>query len=269
MTGCIDPVESSQKSAATSLLSTLNSTHELLSQRLARVLKESPPSGGVTMNYLLARTEGRGFYLLMILLCLPFAPLLSPPGLSALLGGIVFLMSLALAVGAQPGLPGFIGGRALPPELHTSLLELLSPATGAHVRERGLKFTLLRLGVAFLRFVERWSRPRKTRWMSWRLSRTVNALLIALMAFLLALPLPSAPFFPTNGLPAYAVILLAAAVMEEDGVLIWFGYGSALATVVFFISIAGTVVKVFERLFDTAGRFCRRSRCCRVSWRGN
>jgi len=201
------------------------------------------------MNYLLARTEGRGLYLLMILLCLPFAPLLSPPGLSALLGGIVFLMSLALAVGAQPVVPGFIGARPLPPEVHTSLLELLSPQPETSVPDRGLKFVLLRLGVKFLRFVERWSRPRKTRWLSWRLSRAVNALLIALMAFLLALPLPSAPFFPTNGLPAYAVILLAAAMMEEDGVLIWAGYGMALATVVFFVSIAGTVVEVFARLF--------------------
>jgi hypothetical protein len=226
-----------------------SAAHEPLSQRLARILKETPPSGGVTMNFLLTRTDGRGFYLLMILLCLPFAPLLSPPGLSALLGGIVFLMSMALAFGAQPKLPRFIGARALPPELHRSLLELLAPASDTPARPRGLRFALLSLGVKFLRFVERWSRPRKTRWMSWRLARTVNALLIALMAFLLALPLPSAPFFPTNGMPAYAVILLAAAVMEEDGVLIWFAYGMALATVVFFVSIAGTIVEVFHKFF--------------------
>ena len=74
---------------------------------------------------------------------------------------------------------------------------------------------------------------------------TMNALLIALMAFLLALPLPSAPFFPTNGLPAYTIIVIAASMLEEDGVLIFFGYALALATVVFFASIAGTVVGVW------------------------
>ena len=79
--------------------------HEPLSQELARILKEVPPTGDVTMNYLLARTEGRGLYLLMILLCLPFVPLVSPPGLSSLLGGIVFVLSLFLAVGAKPQLP--------------------------------------------------------------------------------------------------------------------------------------------------------------------
>lgn len=203
------------------------------------------------MNFLLARTEGRGFYLLMILLCLPFAPLLSPPGLSALLGGIVCVMSLTLAFGAQPMLPKFIGARPLPLELHRSLLELLSPSPEKHARPRGLKFVLLSWGVKFLRFVERWSRPRKTRWMSWRLAHTANALLIALMAFLLALPLPSTPFFPTNGLPAYAVILLAAAVMEEDGVLIWLAYGMALVTFVFFISFAGVIIEVFHRFLPS------------------
>ena len=226
-----------------------NASHEPLSQKLAHILKETPPPGGMTMNHLLARTEGRGFHLLMILLCLPFAPLLSPPGLSTLLGGIVLLMSLALAVGATPVLPRFIGARPLPPELHTILLELLSSGGDTTAPARGLKFLLLRLGVQFLRFVERWSRPRKTRWMTWRLARSVNALLLALMAFLLALPLPSAPFFPTNGLPAYAIILLAAAMMEEDGVLIWFGYSAALVTVVFFASITSTIIDVFAKLF--------------------
>jgi len=84
---------------------------------------------------------------------------------------------------------------------------------------------------------------------TWRLARTVNALLIALMAFLLALPLPSAPIFPIDGLPAYAVILLAATMMEDDGVMTWCGYAMALATLIFFVSIAGTIVEVFQKLF--------------------
>jgi hypothetical protein len=225
-----------------------DAAHEKLSRRLAEVLGEAPPAGGVTMNFLLARTEGRGFYLLMILLCLPFAPLLSPPGLSALLGMVVFFMALTLALGARPRLPRFIGDRPLPPELHQSLRELLAPDAGARAASRGVRFALLKLGVKFLRFVERWCRPRKTRWLTRRLSRTVNALLIALLALLLALPLPSAPFFPTNGLPAYAIILLAAAMMEEDGVLIWVAYAVALATLVFFGSIAGMIVEVIRKL---------------------
>ena len=221
--------------------------HEPLSQELARILKEAPPTGAVTMNYLLARTEGRGLYLLMILLCVPFVPLVSPPGLSGLLGGIVFVLSLFLAVGAKPQLPRFIGARPLPAELRQNLLDFLAEpqSPDAKARPGNLRQRLLRWGVKFLRFIERWSRPRRTRWMNWRLARSGNALLIALMAFLLALPLPSAPFFPTNGLPAYTIIVIAASMLEEDGVLIFFGYALALATVVFFASIAGTVVGVW------------------------
>ena len=223
--------------------------HEPLSQSLARILNEHPPGDGINMNFLLARTEGRGLYLLMILLCLPFAPLLSPPGLSLLLGGVVLVLALALAINAKPALPGFIGARPLPPQLHTSLAELLAASPGASPHGGGARQMLLRMGVSFLRFLERWVRPRRTRWMAWRLSRLVNALLIALMAFLLALPLPSAPFFPTNGLPAYAIMVLAASMMEEDGVLIWFGYAFALGTLIFFGSITGMVIGVFEKSF--------------------
>ncbi len=216
--------------------------NESLSQRLARLLEEAPESGVVTMNYLLARTEGRGLFLLMILLCLPFAPLISPPGLSALLGGIIFLLSLSLVLGAHPRLPRCIGARPLPPDLRRSLMEFLAESRGtqAQLAPTCFRQRLLRWGVKFLRFIECWSRPRGTPWMKWRAARVFNALLIALMALLLALPLPSAPFFPTNGLPAYAIILLAAAMMEQDGVLIWVGYAFALATVFFFVSIAGT-----------------------------
>lgn len=222
--------------------------HEPLSLRLAQILKETPTSGGVTMNYLLARTEGRGLYLLFILLCLPFVPLVSPPGLSSLLGGIVLLLSLSVAIGARPQLPRCVGERPLPPAWAEQLRELLEPASAAlpRPRARGFRQHLVSGGVKFLRFIERWCRPRRTAWLGWRVARIGNALLIALMAALLALPLPSAPVFPTNGLPAYAIILLAAAVMEEDGVLIWFGYAVSLATIAFFASIAGVIAHFFE-----------------------
>jgi len=226
--------------------------HESLSQELARTLKETPPSGTVTMNYLLARTEGRGLYLLMILLCVPFVPLISPPGLSTLLGGMVLVLALCLAAGMKPRLPRFIGEHALPADLRQNLAEFLTQPRVAAPKQHpgGFKQRLIHWGVGFLRFIERWSRPRRTAWMDWRLARSGNALLIALMALLLALPLPSVPFFPTNGLPAYAIILIAAAMMEGDGVLIWFGYAAALVTIAFFASFTHTVVDVVNAVYQ-------------------
>jgi hypothetical protein len=85
-----------------------------------------------------------------------------------------------------------------------------------------------------LRLLETAIRPRETRWMSWPSARMGNALLMICMAFLLALPLPPIPPF-TNAFPSYAIILLAASMMEEDGVLIWAGYFVSIATTVYFI----------------------------------
>lgn len=204
--------------------------HLPLSERLAALLVESPASEALTVNRLMERTEGRGLYLVMVLLCVPFVIPVSPPGLSTVLGSIVALLSLGLAVGARPRLPGFIGERPLPP---------------------GLRRKLLGGGVKFLRFIERWVRPRRTTWLAWRAARCANALLIAFMAFLLALPLPAPPFFFTNTLPGYAIILLAVSMMEEDGILIWCGYAAALVTTVFFGVITGAIWEILSQHSDT------------------
>jgi len=52
--------------------------------------------------------------------------------------------------------------------------------------------------------------------------RSVQCPVMTLQAFLLALPFPPLPPF-TNSLPCYALILIAASMMEEDGILIWIG----------------------------------------------
>ena len=229
---------------------------EPLSQQLARVLHDIPPGDRLTMNYLLARTEGRGLFLLIILLCVPFVPMVSPPGLSSLLGGMILLVSGSMLVGARPQLPGFIGARPWPVGLREQLLEFLAPdPTRPRPHAKGFRQHLLSGGVRFLRFIERWSQPRGTPWMDWHVARIGHLLLIMLQATLLALPLPSAPIFPTNPLPAYSIILVAAAVMEADGVLIWFGYALSLATVVFFLSIAGVIVQFFETIFRAVQHF--------------
>ena len=204
--------------------------HLPLSERLAALLAESPATERLTINRLMERTEGRGFYLVMILLCVPFVIPVSPPGLSTVLGSIVALLSLGVAVGAQPRLPRFVGERPLP---------------------AGMRQKLLGGGVKFLRFIERWVRPRRTSWLGWRVARCGNALLIAFMAFLLALPLPSPPFFFTNSFPSYAIILLAVSMMEEDGIMIWCGYAAALATTVFFGLIAGAICEILSQHADT------------------
>lgn len=188
--------------------------HKPLSQSLEEMLFSEAGRRGLTMNEILDRTEGRGLYLLIILLCLPYVAPLPIGGTSTILGGIIFILAIRLALALPPHLPAFIGERPVP------FARMPRLAHGS---------------VAFFRFIEKWVKPRSTGWLSWRIARTGNAFLLAFMAFLLALPLPIPG---TNLLPSYAIVLLAASMMEEDGRMIWVGYAVAAFTVLYFVGWA-------------------------------
>jgi hypothetical protein len=190
------------------------SAPEPLSQSLARLVEAGGANSVVSTNQLLERTEGRGTYLVMLLLALPFVAWVSVPGMSTLIGPIIGLLALRLARNKPPRLPSFLGDRQFTPKTRQAILA------------GGLKFC---------RFLERFVRPRRTTWMTWRVTQVVHALLIVFMAFLLALPLPSPPFFGSNALPSYAIILLAVSMMEADGVLILFGYLAAGVAATYFV----------------------------------
>ena len=150
------------------------------------------------------------------------------PGISIPFGAAIALLSLRLAFGQTPRLPNFIGGRRMSPAFQKRVL------SGS---------------VKFLRVVERLVKPRRSPWMTTRAVRFANAMLMLLMAMLLALPFPSPPFFFTNSLPSYAIILLAASMMEEDGVTLWIAYAIALGTLIYLGLILGVIGEVFVRLW--------------------
>lgn len=212
--------------------------HEPLSQSLTRILERGGAEGVLTANQLIERTEGRGFYFLFIILSLPFVAWVSLPGMSTLLGPMIALLAFRLALGKKPRLPAFLGDRKLPPKL---------------------KQNILSGGLKFCRFLEKGVRPRRTTWMTWGVARLLHALLVVFMALLLALPLPSPPFLGSNAVPSYAIILLAVSMMEEDGVMIWFGYLASLVAVAYFAVLGGLIATHlahwahdFLRLLETA-----------------
>src|SRR5262245_58266282 len=173
--------------------------HEPLSQSLERFLSGRNPTAEVTLNELLERTEGRGIYLLIVVLSLPFVIPVSIPGFSTVFGAVIIILAMRMALSLPPHLPKSLGQRSL------------TPTTQRRLLNGSLKL---------LRFIEKGVRPRKTQWLTWRAARMANALLMTFMAMLLALPIP--PVIPfTNSFPSYAIILVAVSMMEEDGVLIW------------------------------------------------
>ncbi len=206
--------------------------HEPLSLRLAQVLEMNSSAGALTLNRLLEQTEERGLLLIIILLCLPFVLPVSVPGMSTPFGLAIGLLALRLGRREPPHLPPRLGNRALPPKV---------------------KRIVLGGGMKFLRFIEKGIKPRHTNWMKWNLALLGNSALLMLMAFLLALPLPPVPPF-TNALPSYAIILIAASMMEEDGVMIWAGYAVAVFTVAYFGFWAGLIATHFVQWFEGARR---------------
>jgi hypothetical protein len=140
---------------------------------------------------------------------------------------VLALLGLRLALGLPPFLPPLIGDRPLPPGF----------------------LKVLRASTKVVRFLERWVRPRKDKWLSRPAGRFVNGGLLTLMAVFLALPLP--PLIPlSNTLPAYAILFLALSIMEEDGVLIWVAYAVAAITCGYFYFLADLIIVLIGKYAD-------------------
>jgi hypothetical protein len=201
--------------------------HPPLSESLQRFVEYDVAHDELTLNHLLDQTEGRGAYVLIILLNLPFLVPISVPGFSILFGAVTVVLAVRMALRLPPHLPRFIGEH----KFHSDAMK-----------------KVLLGSVKLLRLLEKLVRPRETQWLSWRAACIGNSLLIALMGFMLILPIP--PIVPlTNTFPAYAIVVLAASMMEEDGVAIWIGYALALLAVGYFVFIGETIVHVFTQLF--------------------
>ncbi len=180
--------------------------HRPLSADLSHILMEEMADTPLTLNSLMERTEGRGVYLVMILLCLPFIQPIPLPGVSTVLGAVIVLLAISRARDSAARLPKFIGDRAFPPN------------SGAKILGGSIKF---------LRFLERWVKPRGDAWISWRGVRIFNCILIIFLSGLLALPIPLPG---TNQLPAISIVLIALSMMEEDGILVFYAYGASFVT---------------------------------------
>jgi hypothetical protein len=199
-----------------------------LSENLLEILAQDQSHERLTLNQVLLRTEGRGIFLLIVLLCFPFLTPVTIPGPSTPLGAVILFLALRMALDRPPSLPLWMGGRPLPMGFQK----------------------VIKGSIRVLRFLEKWLvRPRKTTWLGWRPIRCLNGLVLALMAFLLALPLPFiVPL--TNTLPSYAILLLSLSMMEEDGAMIWAGYAVALGTVAYFSACAGAILQLWQRYYE-------------------
>lgn len=179
------------------------------------------------LSEILAATQGRGYYLLLLLIGLPFLTPIPLPGFSTPFGLIVLVIGARLALGQRPWLPQKLLQRELPARFIARVLATASWAV------RWLEF-LLRPRLDFLH--EQW------------IYRRIAGTLIMLSGLLLLLPIPI-PL--TNSFPALTVVLLAAGAMERDGLFFLAGCATFLVAVAYFGLLAFGGVQLLDNLWRT------------------
>jgi hypothetical protein len=185
------------------------------SQDIEKLLKRIA-NKPLTIGDILAQTSERGFSLLIVLLVLPFLSPVMPPGLSTISGFGCILIGLQMALGIrQLWLPRKIYQFKFSPKFGAQLLKSLDKIT--------------KLLTKFVR--PRISKITKNPYV-WR----VNGLCIAWLAILLSLPISFIPF--TNTIPAIAILILAIATLEADGLLLGIGYFLTAINTLLFGAIA-------------------------------
>jgi hypothetical protein len=169
------------------------------------VLRQRLEGRSLSIGELEQALKGRGFAMLLLFLALPFC-FVPIPGLSTPFGLAVSLIGIRIAARRKPWLPAFV------------LRKRLSATRLAR---------LLHGTIRFVRLLERVVRPRMEFLHRWPGILNLIGLSIAAGGLLLLLPLPI-PF--SNTIPAWAVVLLTAGMMERDGLLVLAGYTLTLAS---------------------------------------
>jgi hypothetical protein len=196
-------------------LSPLSSDLQALHDRL--------DGNSLTVREIEQSLKGRGFAILILLMTIPFC-LIPVPGLSTPFGIAILIMGFRMACGQKPWLPDFILNKEVP---HDRLKKLLKMSAAVSLR-------LEKLVKPRMRFLQRW--PGMV---------NLTGASIASGGLLLLIPLPF-----SNWLPAWAILLLTAGMMEKDGLLVLIGQCLTLVSWALVISAWVFGVKGIEKLFN-------------------
>lgn len=181
-----------------------------LSEELAE-LRMRAGERAITLREVIYVLGGRAYMLLVLLLALPFITPIPLPGLSTPFGLAIALIAFRLSLGQRPLLSKKLQRKELP---------------------AGFIGKVFTLAEKVLRFFEKFLRPRLTFLTDTPLLQQLHAVLMLVAALTLLLPIPI-PF--TNSFPAWAILLLAAGLLERDGIFILAGYVVFAAGVIYFV----------------------------------
>ena len=196
-----------------------------LSEELAD-LRARAGERAITLREVIQTLGGRAYLLLVLLLAIPFITPVPLPGLSTPFGLAIALIAFRLSLGQRPLLSKNLQRKELPV---------------------GFIGKVFGFSEKLLRFFEKFLRPRLTFFTDTPLLVQLHAVLMLLAALALLLPLPI-PF--SNSFPAWAILLLAAGLLERDGLFILAGYVVFTGGVFFFIFLGEAAVSLVQALIE-------------------
>ncbi len=197
-----------------------------ISQVVERLERRVSHEHGLTIDELMHALEGKGHAAMITVLALPFSQPIQIPGLSMPFGIVLFYSGLRVAFAQQPWLPGWLRVKKIPAATAMALLEALRKVAG---------------------LAEKVLHPRWTQLCRNPFLHRIHGILIAFLSILLALPLPI-PM--SNMLAAIPIVLMALALLEDDGLYLVAGYLAAIPCAVFFAVLFLLGPKAVMALWD-------------------
>ena len=173
----------------------------------------------VSIADLTAALGERAYGILLLAFALPNVSPIMLPGLSAVLGLPLVLLSVQLVLGRRaPWFPDAISQRSFAREDFARVLDRILP---------------------YLESIERLLRPRWTGLLGWNGERLIGFVCLVL-AVVLSLPIPLG-----NMLPALAIAIFGLALVEKDGLAAALGYGVALVSLLVVTAVLIAIVQAF------------------------
>ena len=165
----------------------------------------------ITLRDLIGNIGEQGLLLICIFLMIPFVFPVSIPGVSTVFSGVVILTGIGVMLNRVPWLPNVILKR----EFSTAML------TNA-----------LNKGAKLIGRIDKFIHPRLNILTSSTIINRFHGIALIMAGLLLVLPLSFIPF--SNTLPAFAVVFLAAGIIQRDGLFIIFGYITLAMSMMYF-----------------------------------
>jgi hypothetical protein len=197
------------------------------SQRTSQLLREfvaSQTEPRITLGALRDALDDRGFGVLLFVFAVPNLVPLNIPLLSAVLGLPLVLLAAQLSYGRhKPWFPHWLTDRSFP--------RLGFAAVMVHT-------------LPYLERAERLLRPRLAGLLTWTGERLIGVFLF-ILAMVLTLPIPFG-----NWLPAFAIAIIALALVEKDGAAVLAGVAVGVAGLVGVAVVVGGLIAAFLLLFS-------------------